>query len=120
MWLLVELLLSLVLPPSLNIYVTSSIGQILMVGAVWTLLKGKGASWGSLGVQRFTIRDVGLGCGLVILAFVGIAIHNTILWFVGVESQGIEIYRRVQDLESLWGLAVLAVFTAPLVEELFF
>ena len=99
-------------------FVATGIGQILMVAVVWALLKINGGGWGALGIKRFAGRDVGLG--LVILAFIIIAIHNTILFLIGIETQGIEIYRLVQELASPWGLAFLFVFTAPFVEELFF
>ncbi len=73
-----------------------------------------------LGFGRFDWNALGLGCGLLIAAYITILLHNLILVAMGVDTQGETILKALAELESpVWFFIVGAVF-APIVEEIFF
>lgn len=73
-----------------------------------------------LGFGRFDWNALGLGCGLLIAAYMAILLHNLILVAMGVDTQGETILKALAELESpVWFFIVGAVF-APIVEEIFF
>ncbi len=77
-------------------------------------------NWKHLGFGKFNWNALGLGCGLLIVAYVIILLHNSVLYFLGVNTQGDEILKMFDSLESpIWFFLVGVVF-APIVEEIFF
>jgi uncharacterized protein len=76
--------------------------------------------WRSLGFDQFNWSIVGIGCGLLVASYGIILLHNLILTGLGIETQGDEIYRLFELLDTpAWFFFVGAVL-APLVEEIFF
>jgi membrane protease YdiL (CAAX protease family) len=76
--------------------------------------------WKYLGFRKFEARVLGLGCGLLIGAYLVILLHNLILLGLGIDTQGESILRLIEMLESpVWFFLVGVVF-APFVEEIFF
>ena len=76
--------------------------------------------WKYLGFRKFEARVLGLGCGLLIGAYLIILLHNLILLGLGIDTQGESILRLIEMLESpVWFFLVGVVF-APFVEEIFF
>jgi membrane protease YdiL (CAAX protease family) len=76
--------------------------------------------WKYLGFRKFEARVLGLGCGLLIGAYLIIILHNLILLGLGIDTQGESILRLIEMLESpVWFFLVGVVF-APFVEEIFF
>ena len=76
--------------------------------------------WKSLGFGRFHWGTLGIGCGLLILSYMIILVHNLILNSLGVETQGDEISKLFELLDTpVWFFLVGAIL-APLVEEIFF
>ena len=74
----------------------------------------------SLGFGKFEWTTLGLGCGLLIVSYAIILVHNGILMLLGVDTQGEEIFKLFSSLESpVWFILVGVIF-APLVEEIFF
>jgi membrane protease YdiL (CAAX protease family) len=74
----------------------------------------------SLGFGMFDWRTLGLGCGLLIISYAIILIHNGVLMLLGVDTQGEQILELFNSLESpIWFFLVGVIF-APIVEELFF
>jgi len=74
----------------------------------------------ALGFGGFEWSTLGLGCGLLIISYMFILVHNTILTLLGVTTQGDEILQLFNALDSpIWFIIVGVVF-APVVEELFF
>jgi len=74
----------------------------------------------TLGFGGFEWSTLGLGCGLLIISYMFILVHNTILTLLGVTTQGDEILQLFNALDSpIWFIIVGVVF-APVVEELFF
>src|SRR5512147_14054 len=76
--------------------------------------------WKVLGFGRFTVETMGIGCGLLIAAYSIIIVHNLILYFLGVDTQGEEIMKIFAELESPVWFFIVGVVMAPIVEEIFF
>lgn len=75
---------------------------------------------GALGFGRFEWSALGIGCGLLIVSYALILLHNVILMLLGVDTQGDRILELFAALDSpVWFILVGVIF-APLVEELFF
>lgn len=76
--------------------------------------------WTHLGFGRFEWSVLGIGCGLLVASYIVIIVHNLLLFFLGVNTQGEEIMQIFTELDSpVWFFVVGAVF-APVVEEVFF
>ena len=84
------------------------------------ILGWRRASWKWLGFRNFDPASLGLGCGLLILAYSVILLHNWILTLLNVRTQGELISELLQALDSPVWLIVGAVVVAPVVEEMFF
>ena len=76
--------------------------------------------WKHLGFGRFTLETMGIGCGLLIGAYSIIIVHNMILYFLGVDTQGEEIMKIFAQLKSPVWFFIVGVVMAPIVEEIFF
>ena len=74
----------------------------------------------ALGFGPFHWGALGLGCGLLILSYMVILIHNGVLTLLGVSTQGDEIMQLVGALDSPIWLFIVGVILAPIVEEIFF
>lgn len=74
----------------------------------------------SLGFGGFEWSTLGLGCGLLIVSYMLILVHNTILTLLGVTTQGDEILKLFNTLDSPMWFIIVGVIFAPIVEELFF
>jgi membrane protease YdiL (CAAX protease family) len=76
--------------------------------------------WKSLGFGKFNWNALGIGCGLLVGAYVIIILHNVLLYFLGVDTQGQDIIKLFSELNTpIWFFIVGAIF-APFVEEIFF
>jgi len=80
----------------------------------------RGIHWKHLGFGKFEWKTLGLGCGLLVGGYAIIMVHNALLYFLGVGTQGEAIMKMLAELDSpVWFFLVAVVF-APLVEEIFF
>jgi membrane protease YdiL (CAAX protease family) len=94
--------------------------QLSYLLPVVIILAWRRIPWSSLGFGRFHWSTLGIGCGLLVASYGIILIHNMILMSLGIETQGDEIYRLFELLDTpAWFFFVGAVL-APLVEEIFF
>ena len=76
--------------------------------------------WRALGFGSFRPGTLGIGCGLLIGAYILIIVHNALLFFLKIDTQGEEILKVFKELNSpIWFFIVGAVI-APFVEETFF
>jgi membrane protease YdiL (CAAX protease family) len=80
----------------------------------------KRISWKYIGFRKFDPKVLGLGCGLLIGAYVIILLHNLLLVGIGIDTQGEAILRLIQALESPGWFFVVGILFAPFVEEIFF
>ena len=77
-------------------------------------------SWKAIGFGKFDLNTIGIGCGLLIGAYVIIILHNLLLFVLKIDTQGEEIVKVFTKLNSpVWFFIVGAIF-APFVEETFF
>jgi len=77
-------------------------------------------NWKAIGFGRFDPKVLGIGCGLLVGAYLIIILHNLLLFVLKVDTQGEEIVKVFRELNSpVWFFIVGAVF-APFVEEIFF
>ena len=77
-------------------------------------------SWEHLGFRRFDWDGLALGCGLVIVIYPLIILHNLLLMELGVETQGDSILKLYRELGAPAALLVAGILLAPIVEEIFF
>jgi len=75
--------------------------------------------WKHLGFGRFEWKTLGMGCGLLIGAYAIIIVHNVLLYFLGVNTQGQEIIKMFAELDTPVWFFIVAVVVAPIVEEIF-
>jgi membrane protease YdiL (CAAX protease family) len=76
--------------------------------------------WRSLGFGKFNWRTLALGCGLLIGSYMIILVHNLILNGLGIQTQGDEISKLFQLLDTPVWFFIVGALLAPLVEEIFF
>lgn len=94
--------------------------QLMYLLPVIVIFAWRRIPWKSLGFGKFDLGTMAIGCGLLISSYMIILVHNWILTALGIETQGDEILRLFELLESpVWFIVVGAVL-APLVEEIFF
>jgi len=77
-------------------------------------------SWKYLGFGRFSLQTLALGCGTLVIAYVFILLHNSILSALNIDTQGDQISEIFSKLDSPVWLFLATVIIAPLVEEIFF
>ncbi|MBN1306049.1 MAG: CPBP family intramembrane metalloprotease [Anaerolineales bacterium] len=80
----------------------------------------KGIGWDRLGFRKFSLQDMGLGCGLLLMAYFVIAAHNLLLTLLDIPLQTEFLMEYIEVSQSAWGLIVASIVLAPLVEEIFF
>jgi uncharacterized protein len=94
--------------------------QLVYLLPVIIVFAWRGIDWKSLGFGRFDWGTLGIGCGLLVISYGIILVHNLILMALGFDTQGDEILKLIGLLENpVWFFLVGAVL-APLVEEIFF
>jgi len=76
--------------------------------------------WRHLGFRGFSFNVLALGVGLLLGGYVVILLHNTVLYLLGVETQGDQIFDVFKQLESPFWFFLVGAVVAPVVEEIFF
>lgn len=97
-----------------------SLSELAFLLPILILFAWRGWDWHLLGFRRFEAGALALGCGTLILTYSLVILHNLALTALGLPTQAETIGRFLKLAGSPWGLAVGAVFVAPLVEELAF
>jgi hypothetical protein len=77
-------------------------------------------SWRDLGFRKFEASALGIGCGLLVVAYVFIIAHNLIMLALGVMTQGDAIFKIFDELDSPFLFFFIGIIVAPLAEEMFF
>ncbi len=123
----IPLVLLLVLD-ALSIDLDTPITLLLLFGPLgslvpvwWFAVRKYGVGLSTLGFRRFTGNSLGIGCGLLVAAYIGMIIYGAIItyligWDMGsnLESDGGEFS------VPKWVITLSAIVIAPLVEETFF
>ncbi len=94
--------------------------ELVYLLPVVLILAWRRLHWKYLGFGKFKWETLGIGCGLLIAAYSIIIVHNIILYFLGVDTQGEEIMKIFTQLDSPVWFFIVAVVMAPIVEEVFF
>ena len=94
--------------------------ELAYVLPVVIILAWKRVSWAYLGFGAFHWTTMGIGCGLLVVGYGIIIVHNIILTLLGVAPQGKEILDIFNTLDSPVWFFLAAVVVAPIVEEIFF
>jgi membrane protease YdiL (CAAX protease family) len=94
--------------------------ELAYILPVVLILAWKRASWKYLGFGKFDLGTMGIGCGMLVVGYGIIIVHNLILTLLGVDPQGKEIFDIFNSIESPVWLFLAAVVVAPVVEEIFF
>lgn len=97
-----------------------AIAEIAYLLPVILIFAWKRIHWKHLGFGKFDSVTMGLGCGLLILAYTIIFLHNILLMALGVDTQGDSILKMFAELDSPFWFVLVGVVLAPLVEEIFF
>lgn len=80
----------------------------------------RGVPWKSLGFGTFNWVTLALGCGLLVVSYMIIVIHNLILTGLGVQTQGDQISKLFKLLNTPVWFFLVGALLAPLIEEIFF
>lgn len=96
------------------------LAEMLYLLPVVVIFLWRGVPWSRIGFGRFDTVTMGMGCGLLIGAYLFIILHNLVLMFLGVDTQGEAILKAFAELDSPIWLFLVGVIVAPLVEEIFF
>ena len=94
--------------------------EVIMLIPIALILFWRKISWKELGFRNFEKSVLGIGCGLLVAAYVVIIVHNLIMMALGVMTQGNAIFKVFDDLGSPALFLFVGVVVAPLTEEMFF
>lgn len=92
---------------------------VLVIPAWWFTIRKYRLGWDSLGLRKFDLTTVAIGCGMMIFAFIFNFMYNLGLMFHNIHS-GFEVSDIFGAGISPWLIFAAGVLIAPLVEELFF
>jgi hypothetical protein len=92
----------------------------LLVLPVVIILARKRINWRHLGFRRFPLEMAALSVGLLLLIYPLIVLHNFVLVWLGVPTQGEGITELYQALDTPFPFFLASVILAPLSEEIFF
>ncbi len=76
--------------------------------------------WRSIGFGKFDWGSLGIGCGFIAVSYGIIAVYGLILFRFGIETQGQQIVKIFEAIDSPIWLFIVGVVVAPFVEEIFF
>jgi len=80
----------------------------------------KKAKWEVLGLRRFSLENLAIGCGMLFMTYIIIMIHNLALMGLGIAPQG-EYIAEIFGMDiDLWVLGISVMVVAPITEEIFF
>ncbi len=80
----------------------------------------KKAKGDDLGLRAFTLKNLAIGYGLLFASYIVILIHNMLLVFLNIPTQGDYISELFNDPQTMSLVLILGVIVAPIVEEIYF
>jgi len=96
------------------------IAEMAYLLPVVVILAVKRIPWKHLGFGKFSWNTMGIGCGMLVVGYGIILIHNLIITALGIDTQGQQIFDVINAIDSPVWFFLAAVVAAPLVEEIFF
>lgn len=94
--------------------------EFLYLVPVAVILSKRQASWEMLGFRPFDKQTLGMGCGLLVVAYTIIIVHNMIMSLAGFIPQGEAIFQFFGKLENPFAFIFVGIVLAPMIEEIFF
>jgi membrane protease YdiL (CAAX protease family) len=94
--------------------------QLVYLLPVIIIFAWRRINWSSIGFGKFDWSTLGIGCGLLVIGYGIIFVHNLILMALGFNTQGDEISKLFELLENPFWFFLVGAVLAPLVEEIFF
>lgn len=94
--------------------------QLAYLLPIVIILASKRIKFKTLGFRKFTLINIGLGCGLLIPTYFIVFIHNSLLAAFGVNTQADLIAELLESGQNFIWLMFVGVLVAPFVEEIFF
>ncbi len=117
LWLIILSLFAFFLP-SLDTTLFLALGEALLVLPVWWF-GVRHRSWTVVGIRKFSVGTLGLGCGLMLLSWVINLAYSYFLMLFDLQIQP-DLTPLFSELASPGWVFVIGVVLAPIVEELFF
>lgn len=93
--------------------------MVLIVPAWWLTLRKYRVRWDSLGLRKFDLASIAIGCGLMVFTFAFNFLYNLALMLKGIQSS-IDVSKIFGAGTSPWLIFLAGIVVAPLVEEIFF
>ena len=92
---------------------------VLILPAWWLTIRKYRLSWDSLGIRKFDLATIAIGCGLMVFSYIFNLLYNMALMFKGVQTpyDASDIFGSGS---SPWLIFLAGIVVAPLVEEIFF
>jgi uncharacterized protein len=100
--------------------ITIVFAELAYILPVVIIMLWKRIPWKDLGFGKFSWSSMAIGCGMLVVGYGIIIVHNAILTLLGIAPQGKEIYDIFNSVKSPIWLFIAAVIVAPVVEEIFF
>ena len=94
--------------------------ELAYILPVVIIMVWKRIPWKYLGFGGFRWSTMGIGCGMLVVGYGIIIVHNFLLTLLGIDPQGKEIFNIFNSIDSPVWLFLAAVIVAPVVEEVFF
>jgi CAAX protease family protein len=94
--------------------------QLAYLLPVVTIFAWRRISWRVIGFRRFNWAMLAVGCGLLVISYGIIYIHNLILTVLGIDTQEVEVSGIFERLDNPLWFFIVGALLAPLVEEIFF
>ena len=94
--------------------------EIMYLLPVVLILAWRRVHWRHLGFGKFALDVMGIGCGLLIAGYAIIIVHNVLLYVLGIDTQGDQIFEILKQLKSPVWFFFVGSIVAPFVEEIFF
>ena len=94
--------------------------ELIYLLPVIVVLWLKKADWGVLRLKRFSFENLMVGCGMLVVTYLVIVVHNFLLMLFDIAPQS-EYMAEIFGLDiNLWVLGFSVVIVAPISEEIFF
>jgi len=94
--------------------------ELIFLLPVFLILAWRKIHWKLLGFGKFPLKTIGIGIVLLLAGYMIIIPHNYLLYELGVDTQGDQIFKIFNNLESPAWFIVAGALIAPVVEEIFF
>jgi membrane protease YdiL (CAAX protease family) len=97
-----------------------TLAELLYLVPVVAILSRRRASWRLLGFTAFSGSALSVGCGIIVITYTAIFIHNVTLMLLGIPTQGETLVALLDSTPVAIAIVLASILVAPFVEEIFF